>query len=85
MVFIVGLYLALSEMQDRKSAERKYNWLGIAETWHLTLTLALLSLRGEINMPSRECHSSSGIIVSDNYCRICRDVFTLDTVKSIPT
>lgn len=82
-VFIVGLYLALSEMEYCKSAERKHNWLGIAENWHLTLRLAQLSLTGEINTPSRECHSSSGMIVSDSHCSVCREVFTLDILKSI--
>lgn len=70
-------------MEDCKSAERKHNWLGIAEDWHLTLRLAQLSLREETNTPARECHSSSGMIVNDNHCSVSREVFTLDMVKSI--
>lgn len=70
-------------MEDCKSAERKHNCLGIAENWHLTLRLARLSLRGGINTPSTECLSSSGMIVNDNNCTVCREVFMLETLKSI--
>jgi len=70
-------------MDGCKSAERKHNWLAIAENWHLTLRLARLSLRGEINMPSRECHSSSGQIVNDNHGGVGGEVFKLDVLKSV--
>lgn len=68
-------------MEDCKSAERKHNWLGIAENWHLTLRPAQLSLRGGINTPSIECLCFCGMIVNDINCTICRKV--LESLESI--
>lgn len=56
-------------MENCKSAERKHNWLGISENWHLTLTLGQLTFRRGRLREHR--HSSSAAIINDRVCVRC--------------